>query len=130
MFTDFLQRLFSSDCRRNNIEERQMKEILQQNNAESNFSIQSDGDTTDTTPSIQSPYSNDIQVLKDRFGLVSGQRIELSLKEALEIMPRKRQKSDAYKGLVSELRKAYGVELCISSCIKSHHNNNGLNENK
>lgn len=41
--------------------------------------------------------------------------IEIELHRILEILPRKRKKADAYKGIKSAMKKKYGVNLVITS---------------
>ena len=59
-------------------------------------------------------YAADIDAIEKRFGgpLRKGQTISISLHDALDLMPRRRRRSDAYKGLRSELKKR-GIELVI-----------------
>lgn len=56
--------------------------------------------------------ADDIAVLKEKFGGVK--EIEISLQELLKLCPRSRARTDAYKGLVAELKKE-GIELNITS---------------
>ena len=63
----------------------------------------------------------EVQVLiEEEFGgvLPTCGNIEIELHRLLEILPRKRRKADAYKGLVSRLRNNYGLELVIVSARK------------
>jgi len=70
-----------------------------------------------------STYSRDIRILEEKYGdLYSGQEINLTLHDALDLLPRKRRRADAYQGLRSELRRLYGVSLNIV--------NKNANENK
>ena len=66
---------------------------------------------------IENKYGSDIEALKQKYGVKfkSGLCIELPLKEILEICPRVRKRVDAYTGLVSHLKREYGVELVIKS---------------
>ena len=130
MIVEFLNRLFSSSATRDNIEERQLREIREQEQAASTPVAASDvkhiaAPTRNTTPtSTTNPFANDIKALEDRFGsLQEGMEINLSLRQALEIMPRERRKADAYKGLKSELRRVYGVSLNVGG-----NNNNATNQ--
>ena len=63
-----------------------------------------------------STYAADIMVLKEKFGNVK--EIEISLQELLKLCPRSRARTDAYKGLVAELKKE-GIELKITSRKKN-----------
>ena len=72
--------------------------------------------------SIQSQYANDIRILEEKYGkLEKDLVINLTLHEALELLPRKRRRSDAYQGLKSELKRLYGVTLNVGG------NNNTIN---
>lgn len=56
----------------------------------------------------------ELEVLANEFGeLTEGKQIEVELSRLLELLPRQRKKSDAYKGIRSELKKM-GVELIIT----------------
>lgn len=64
--------------------------------------------------SPSSPYAKDIEALRREYGeLVDGTEINLSLQQALALMPRTRKRSDAYKGLQTELKRLYGVVLNV-----------------
>lgn len=75
-----------------------------------------------TSPATASgDFSKDIEALENHFGqLESGRAIEITLRELLEICPRNRKKSDAFKGLKSHLIKAHGTELRIVPNSQSH----------
>lgn len=63
-------------------------------------------------------YQKDIAALEERYGKLStqtGLSINLTLKEALALMPRNRKRIDAYAGLVSYLKREYGITLTITS---------------
>ena len=47
--------------------------------------------------------------------LASGKRIELTLQQALQEFPRKRQRSDAYNGLIKRVKAKYDTDLIITS---------------
>lgn len=79
-------------------------------------------ETTISPASIQSQYANDIRILEEKYGkLEKDLVINLTLHEALELLPRKRRRSDAYQGLKSELKRLYGVTLNVGG------NNNTIN---
>jgi len=60
----------------------------------------------------------ELEVLANEFGeLTEGKQIEVELNRLLQLLPRQRKKSDAYKGVRSELRKM-GVELIITKSKK------------
>lgn len=72
----------------------------------------------DSTEPIPEKYKKDIAVLQEKYGSLSslsGLSISLTLKEALEIMPRNRRRVDAYDGLKNYLKKQYGITLTIKS---------------
>ena len=62
-------------------------------------------------------YDSDVKALKERYRVEfeTGVCIRIPLKEILEVCPRERRKVDAYTGLVSHLKREYGVELVITS---------------
>ena len=63
-------------------------------------------------------YRKDIAALEERYGKLStqtGLSINLTLKEATLLMPRNRKRIDAYAGLVSYLKREYGITLTITS---------------
>lgn len=62
-------------------------------------------------------YDSDVKALKERYRVEfeTGVCIKIPLKEILEICPRVRKRVDAYAGLVSHLKREYGVELIINS---------------
>lgn len=64
----------------------------------------------------QPPFQSDLQSLVDRFGaLQDGKIIEVGLQELLQICPRNRKRSDAYRGLISYLQREIGVTLTIKT---------------
>lgn len=63
-------------------------------------------------------YRKDIVALEERYGKLStqtGVSINLTLREALTLMPRNRKRIDAYEGLRNYLKREYGIELTIKS---------------
>lgn len=63
-------------------------------------------------------YQKDIAALEEKYGKLStqtGLSINLTLKEALALMPRGRKRIDAYTGLMSYLKREYGITLTITS---------------
>lgn len=64
---------------------------------------------------IEPKYASDIEALEGQYGeLKDGLVLEIPLKKVLQICPRKRQRIDAYQGLVSYLDRI-GVKLIINS---------------
>ncbi len=121
MLISFLKQLFG-DSRRTGItpEQRDMAEI---NAALAAPLVKEQAAETIISPaSIQSQYANDIRILEEKYGkLEKDLVINLTLHEALELLPRKRRRSDAYQGLKSELKRLYGVTLNVGG------NNNTIN---
>lgn len=79
---------------------------------------------TDAAPSVTARkdsterYQKDIAALEEKYGKLStqtGLSINLTLKEATLLMPRNRKRIDAYAGLVSYLKREYGITLTITS---------------
>lgn len=67
---------------------------------------------------VPDKYKKDVAALEEKYGslsLLTGLSISLTLKEALEIMPRERRRVDAYEGLKNYLKRSYGIELTIKS---------------
>ena len=62
-------------------------------------------------------YEQDITALKKKFGnsFITGLCIKITLKEALDMMPRNRKRVDAYDGLTRYLQEEYGITLTIYS---------------
>ena len=62
-------------------------------------------------------YEQDITALKKKFGnsFITGLCIKITLKEALEMIPRNRKRVDAYYGLTKYLQEEYGITLTIYS---------------
>ena len=76
--------------------------------------------SVNSAPSVKGddPYADDIHRLEDALNegrpLDNGRCIEITLKDLLQIVERKRRRVDAYRGLVSRLNKM-GVTLTITS---------------
>ena len=79
-----------------------------------------DDSIVNSAPSVKGddPYADDIHRLEDALNegrpLDNGLCIEITLQDLLQIIPRKRRRIDAYRGLVSRLNKM-GVTLTINS---------------
>lgn len=73
-----------------------------------------------SAPSVKAddPYADDIHRLEDALNegrpLDNGLCIDITLQDILQIIPRKRRRIDAYRGLVSRVKKM-GVTLTINS---------------
>lgn len=72
---------------------------------------------TATEIKIPKKYQDDIETLRDMYGenFKTGLCINLTLQEALKIMPKERARVDAYTGLVSFLKGKLGIILNITS---------------
>ena len=66
---------------------------------------------------ILEKYKKDVEALRKRYGenFKTGLCIDLTLKEALEIIPRERRRTDAYTELISFLKGKLGITLIIKS---------------
>lgn len=66
---------------------------------------------------IPEKYKKDVEALRNKYGAAfkTGLCIELTLQEALFIMPRERRRIDAYFGLISYLKREQGITLTIKS---------------
>ena len=73
----------------------------------------------------QLSIEEEIQVLAHHFGgLATGMRIEIELRELLDLCPRKRKKADSYYQLKKHLMDDYGVELIITSRTSKRNDEN------
>ncbi len=74
-----------------------------------------------SAPSVKGddPYADDIHRLEDALNegrpLDNGRCIEITLQDLLQIIPRKRRRIDAYRGLQRALSERRGVTLRIKS---------------
>lgn len=70
------------------------------------------------------PYADDIDKLQNALfngrSLENGTCIEIALQDLLQIIPKKRRRVDAYRGLVSRLNRM-GVTLTINSQKTKRH---------
>lgn len=66
---------------------------------------------------IPEKYKKDVEALRGKYGAAfkTGLCIELTLQEALSIMPRERRRIDAYSGLISYLQKELNITLNLKS---------------
>lgn len=60
-------------------------------------------------------YKSEAEILKKRYGELEGLTIDCTLRKMLDLIPKPRKRSDAYKGLVRYLRDEYNCELRITS---------------
>ena len=107
MFTEYINRVLESE------------RGLVSNRQEENIKAEPDVTEEKTATEIKIPkkYQNDIETFREIYGenFKTGLCIDLTLKEALEIIPRERKRTDAYTGLVSYLSKELGIKLTIKS---------------
>lgn len=102
MFTDFIKQILGAE-RRSTTPNRLEKDAAP--------SVTARKDST-------GKYRKDIAALEEKYGKLStqtGLSINLTLKEALALMPRGRKRIDAYTGLMSYLKREYGITLTITS---------------
>lgn len=73
--------------------------------------------TKDSNRPIPEKYQRDIEALRQKYGdaFKTGFCINLTLQEALSIMPRDRKRVDSYAGLISYLKREQGITLTIKS---------------
>lgn len=66
---------------------------------------------------IPEKYQRDIEALRNKYGdaFKTGLCINLTLQEALSIMPRVKRNIDSYRGLQSYLMKEWDITLTITS---------------
>ena len=76
---------------------------------------------SESEPSVNG-VDKDVALLTKRYGDLHGLTIEIQLQKILTIVPRKRQRADAYKSLVGYLRREYDCKLIINS---RKHKKNG-----
>ena len=70
----------------------------------------------DPIPEMKDDIDPEILLLARKYGpLTNGVKIELSLQEALQLFPRHRKRSDAYKGLIKKVKEQFNVELTIGT---------------
>lgn len=73
----------------------------------------------ETPPPIESKITDasalsEVEVIERAFGkLYEGKEIQTDLRTLLSLLPRKRERSDAYKALIKDLSEVYGVSLQI-----------------
>ena len=80
--------------------------------------LEAHDDSVNSAPPVkdENPYAGDIHRLEEAFGhpLEKGACIDFKLQDLLQIIPRKRRRIDAYRGLVRELA-GKGISLTITS---------------
>ena len=107
MFTDFISRILGAE-RRPSVSNRL------ENDAVSSVIVKKDSNKT-----IPEKYEKDITALERYYDCelssLTGLSINLTLQEALSIIPRYRRRVDSYQGLVSFLSREYNIKLIITS---------------
>ena len=67
-------------------------------------------------PEMIDDIDPEILLLARKYGpLTNGVKIELSLQDALQLFPRHRKRSDAYKGLIKKVKEQFNAELTIGT---------------
>jgi hypothetical protein len=67
-------------------------------------------------PEMKDDIDPEILLLARKYGpLTNGVKIELSLQESLQLFPRHRKRSDAYKGLIKKVKEKFNAELTIGT---------------
>lgn len=105
MFTDFINRILGAEPRSS------------VSNRLENDAVPSVIVTKDSTKPIPEKYKKDVALLQSKYGdaFKTGFCINLTLQEALSVMPRDRKRVDSYAGLISYLKKEQGITLTITS---------------
>ena len=70
-----------------------------------------------STPAIPVKFRNDIATLQEYYGadFREGLEVCLTLKDALALLPRDRERTDAYKTLTCWMKENLGITLTITS---------------
>lgn len=106
MFTEFINRILGAE-RRSTASDRL------ENDAVPSVIVKKDSNRTN----IPEKYRKDVALLQSKYGdaFKTGFSINLTLQEALAIIPRDRRRVDSYQGLVSFLGREYNIKLIITS---------------
>lgn len=110
MFTEYINRILESErgfvSNRQEENTKAVPDVIEEKTAEIQEEIK-----------IPKKYQNDIEALREMYGenFKTGLCINLTLKQALEIMPRERARVDAFRGLISFLKGKMGITLNIKS---------------
>lgn len=68
-------------------------------------------------------FKTDVAILTKRYGCLQNLKIEVTLQKLLTIVPRCRQRVDAYRSLIIHLKKTYNCTLIINSRKHGKRNN-------
>ena len=106
MFIDFISRILGA--------EKVSVSNRLENDAEPSVIIKKDSSQKQPIPE---KYRKDMALLQSKYGdaFKTGFCINLTLQEALSLMPRDRKRVDSYAGLISYLKKEQGIKLTIKS---------------
>ena len=63
----------------------------------------------------KSKYDDDVKALQDKYGDLNGKEITVQLQQLLDVVPRERRRIEAFSGLRTYLKNAYGCVLNIYS---------------
>lgn len=107
MFIDFISRILGA--------EKVSVSNRLENNAEPSVIVTKDSNKTSPKP-IPEKYRKDVALLQSKYGdaFKTGFYINLTLQEALSVMPRERR-IDSYRRLQSYLKRELGFTLLITS---------------
>ncbi|MCD8251324.1 MAG: hypothetical protein LUD40_04760 [Phocaeicola dorei] len=107
MFTDFINRILGAEPR-SSVSNRL------ENTTEPSVIVKKDSSQKQLIPE---KYKKDIASLQSKYGdaFKTGFCINLTLQEALSIMPRERRRVDSYAGFISYLKREQGIILTIKS---------------
>ena len=108
MFTEYINRILESE--RGFVSNRQEENIKAVPDV-------IEKEKTATEIKIPKKYQDDIETLRDMYGenFKTDLCINITLQEALKIMPKERARVDAYTGLISFLKGKMGITLNIKS---------------
>ena len=71
---------------------------------------------TEPIPEMIDDVDPEILLLAKNYGpITNGVKIELSLQDALQLFPRQRKRSDAYKSLIKKVKELFNAELTIGT---------------
>ena len=108
MFEEYINRMLENE-----------RVVIQSHQENKNIEAVPDVIEEKTATEIKIPrkYQDDIKALRDMYGenFKTGLCINLTLKQALGIIPRERARIDAYTGLISFLKGKMGITMNITS---------------
>lgn len=110
MFTEYINRILESErgfvSNRQEENTKAVPDVIEEKTAEVKEEIK-----------IPKKYQDDIETLRDMYGenFKTGLCINLTLQEALKIMPKERARVDAFRGFISFLKGKMGITLNITS---------------